>query len=329
MPIDPQTFPMVDVREYLEQTFRHVAQQKGLAFQIVTDTALPATIYTDANRLQQILKNLLSNAFKFTAKGSVEMAIRPSKGPRGDELIEFSVKDSGIGIPIEKQRLIFEAFQQADGTTSRKYGGTGLGLTISREIARLLGGSIEVVSAPNEGSTFTLVLPARYAGAEAQPEELSRTTFEDEYLIGPLPKDASFEGRKILVVDDDIRNIFAINSVLAARAIQVFHAENGRVAIEVLRQHPDVDAILMDTMMPEMDGNEATKAIRAMATFRELPIISLTAKAMKGDREKALEAGATDYVTKPVDPETLLAIIYKWLPRHPPAQAQDADMALA
>jgi len=141
MPIDPRTFSVSEVRDYLEQTFRHVADQKGLSFEIRMDAGLPTTLFSDINRLQQILKNLLSNAFKFTAKGGVTLKVQLAQRERGDGLLSFAVQDSGIGIAIEKQKLIFEAFQQADGTTSRKYGGTGLGLTISREIARLLGGS--------------------------------------------------------------------------------------------------------------------------------------------------------------------------------------------
>ncbi len=138
MPIDPRTFSVSEVRDYLEQTFRHVADQKGLSFEIRMDAGLPTTLFSDINRLQQILKNLLSNAFKFTAKGGVTLKVQLAQRERGDGLLSFAVQDSGIGIAIEKQKLIFEAFQQADGTTSRKYGGTGLGLTISREIARLL-----------------------------------------------------------------------------------------------------------------------------------------------------------------------------------------------
>ena len=128
-----------------------------------------------------------------------------------------------------------------------------------------------------------------------------------------LPEDADFSGKKVLIVDDDGRNVFAIESVLRERDIEVLHAENGRIAIELLEAHRDVDLVLMDTMMPEMDGLEATRAIRDISQFQALPIISLTAKAMKGDREKALAAGASEYVTKPVDPERLLATIHVWL----------------
>jgi CheY-like chemotaxis protein len=229
----------------------------------------------------------------------------------GEGMISFAVHDTGIGIPPEKQKLIFEAFQQADGTTSRKYGGTGLGLTISREIARLLGGSIDVVSAPDQGSTFTLYLPVTYVGAESPSREDAgaRAQAAGEH-IEALPLDLT--GMKVLVVDDDMRNLFALRTVLESRHIDVLHAENGRIALELLHAHPDVDLVLMDTMMPEMDGLAATRAIRDIIQFQSLPIISLTAKAMKCDREKALEAGASDYVTKPVDPEKLLTVIHNW-----------------
>jgi CheY-like chemotaxis protein len=317
MPIDPVTFPIDEVREYIERTFRHIADQKSLSFAVRMDPLLPTAMFSDPTRLQQILKNLLSNAFKFTSRGGVTMTVEPT--PDDPRSIQFSVQDSGIGIPLDKQKLIFEAFQQADGTTSRKYGGTGLGLTISREMARLLGGVIEVKSAPGQGSTFTLRMPASYAGADAVARGNSRDheLAAPEPRIPPLPEEADFSGKKVLLVDDDRRNVFAIASVLKNRGVDVLHAENGKIALEVLRAHRDVDAVLMDTMMPEMDGLDATRAIRDMSEFKSLPIISLTAKAMKGDREKALSAGASEYVTKPVDPERLLAILHVWLHTNP------------
>jgi CheY-like chemotaxis protein len=239
------------------------------------------------------------------------MSIAPAPD-HGDGIISFAVQDTGIGIPSDKQKLIFDAFQQADGTTSRKYGGTGLGLTISREIARLLGGTIDVVSAPEKGSTFTLCLPARYAGAEAiARDEAAANETAPEIPIPDLPEDAVFTGLRVLLVDDDARNIFAIQTVLETRGVKVFYSENGKAALDLLARE-EVDLVLMDTMMPGMDGIAATRAIRDIPHLRAMPVISLTAKAMKGDREKALEAGATDYVTKPVDPDKLLAIIHYW-----------------
>ena len=316
MMIDPKEIKLGEVQEYFEQTFRHLADQKAVAFEIIAEASVPLKMYTDANRLNQILKNLLSNAFKFTDQGKITFNIRSVADLAKGKMLAFAVKDTGIGISKDKQSLIFEAFQQADGTTSRKYGGTGLGLTISREIARLLGGRIEVESYPGAGSTFTLFIPQNYTGTETM-----RSGVLDEESLGSvinaaipdLPIDADFTGRKVLVMDDDVRNIFAINSVLEARQIKVIHAENGKLGLKLLAENPDVDLILMDTMMPEMDGLTATQEIRKLPDFANLPIISLTAKAMKGDREKALDAGASDYITKPVDPEKLLSAIHTWL----------------
>ena len=318
MAVNPKEVANRDIQDYLEQTFRPVAEHKGLIFETSVSPDLPNRVVTDENRLQQILKNLLSNAFKFTEHGQVRLEISVGDKARrypvetlnkAKSVICFRVIDSGIGIPREKQNMIFEAFQQADGTTSRRYGGTGLGLTISREIARLLGGMIDVQSEPGQGSTFTLYLPQKYTGSDAGivagPEDLPEAP--------KLPVDADFTGRKVLVVDDDMRNIFALTTVLKTRGMTVVFAENGKEGLKMLQANPDVDLVLMDTMMPEMDGLQATAEIRKLENFVNLPIISLTAKAMKGDREKCLEAGASDYVTKPVDEENLLAVIYKWL----------------
>jgi HAMP domain-containing protein/signal transduction histidine kinase/ActR/RegA family two-component response regulator len=309
MPIVPRDVKVPEISEYLEHSFRPVANHKGLGFMIEPGADISnAIINTDVTRVQQILKNLLSNAFKFTEQGKVTLKV--TQGLRKlEKVIVFSVSDTGIGIPKEKQNLIFEAFQQADGTTNRKYGGTGLGLTISRQIAKLLGGSIEVESAPGTGSTFTLTLPMRYQGIEGVIE----STESAEPVIPKLPQNASFADKKVLVIDDDMRNIFAITVILERKGMEVVYADNGLTGIEKLKENPDVDMVLMDIMMPEMGGIEATQAIRKMDQFRNLPIITLTAKAMKGDREKCLEAGATDYITKPVDTDNLLSLMHKWM----------------
>lgn len=591
----------------LERTFQPMAANKGLRFEILQDAQLPTTISTDPRRLQQILKNLLSNALKFTEQGSVTLQMQKAAMER----IAFVVSDTGIGIASEKQQSIFAAFQQADGTTSRKYGGTGLGLSISLELAQLLGGTIELVSQLGQGSTFTLYLPEQYStpnltvpvpsvpgnkpdrwplqpaarpnaastliplsprslpprsseieddranlqpgdrvllvieddlsfaqilldmahqqgfkvlialqgqtglhlaqhfipaaitldlhlpdmegwsvleqlkhdpttrhipihimtvdepqprgfqlGAIAHiqkplsPEVLTQTlteinqfidrqlsyllVIEDDRvqaqsiieLIGgddtvstvvhtgvaalehlksqpcdcvvldlglpdmngfalieaikqepnlaTLPiivytgkeltaaeetqlrrltetiiikdarspqrlldetalflhrvqanlppakqqilkqlqqADSTLAGKKILIVDDDVRNIFALTSLLEQYQVEVLFAENGRAGIEVLQANPDTGVILMDVMMPEMDGYETTQLIRQQERFRSLPIIALTAKAMQGDREKCIEAGASDYITKPVDPDQLLSLLRLWLYR--------------
>ncbi|MGC3979744.1 MAG: HAMP domain-containing protein [Steroidobacteraceae bacterium] len=602
--VDAEDFLFTHLLETLERNFRHEAESRLLSFKTDFDASLGRQIQTDSKRLLQVLKNLLSNAFKFTARGSVDLRVtvaREGWSPdhpilrQAHVVVAFSVTDTGIGIAPEKQKIIFEAFQQADAGTSRKYGGTGLGLAISRELAHLLGGELRLSSVPGVGSTFTLYLPLNFMGSAyrqprqtnapsattnyppialtpARVEELlddrdavvegeallliieddphygkvllnlardngfkgivAKTgaeglqlvrkhrptaitldvflpdmlgwtvlnqlkqdpntrhipvqilTVEEERqyslergafsfmnkpattdglanalqriksfaasnirellvveddpaeqmsiaeLIGfddvkitavdsgagalaalrdksfdcvvldlrlpdisgfdllteiqrepslretpivvftgrelsdaeqnelhqkaksivlkgvrsperlldetalflhrvvpQLPankqrmietlhqSDEPLQGKKVLVVDDDVRNIFALNSILERRGMRVVTATNGMDAIQMLDHEPDLELVLMDVMMPEMDGYETMRRIRSNVRFRLLPIIALTAKAMKGDREKCLEAGASDYVAKPVDTNQLLSLVRMWL--HP------------
>jgi signal transduction histidine kinase/CheY-like chemotaxis protein len=620
--VDVSELRLLDLQRYVERTFRHVAESSRVDFNIHLDPALPKSMFTDIKRMQQIIKNLLSNAFKFTHQGSVSLNVGPAAGGwsrENDELnaagsvVAFSVTDTGIGIAPEKQQLIFEAFQQADGSTSRKYGGTGLGLAISRELSKLLGGEIRLISAPGTGSTFTLFLPQSYmqrvqrpprpgsqfaladaaaaaiqkaasvfemdeaspiyeeaepvipandagddrgdigpsdqvllivendlgfarvlleaarkkgfkglvsgsaAGAlsmikEHQPSVISLDIFLPDmqgwrildrlkadlstrhipvcvvstddsrdralnsgaigfiakpvtsgelideameqlktYISRPrrklallMPKgkerdsiikrlkpeevdvvaaegsadickalraeqidclvvrngsgdlqpadlveilekqavtrqlpivmfgaedtgtlgrwkrgDGVFalrearslerlmdtiyfflhrsvaglsqeerqavealhnssrvlEGRKALIVDDDMRNIFALSTVLHDQGMQMVSANNGREAIRLVKEDPSIDIVLMDIMMPEMDGITTMQEIRKLPEKKDLPIIAVTAKAMKGDREKCIEAGAWDYLSKPVDTVHLMAVLRGWLHR--------------
>jgi hypothetical protein len=340
MELHPQRFSLAELVDYVDATFRPMAADKGLAFDVYAEPGLPHELYTDEQRLQQVLRNLLSNAVKFTSSGEVRLTVRrpvdvtfvdPALAENPD-VIGLAVTDTGIGIDEHNLRSIFEAFQQADGTTSRRYGGTGLGLSISRDIAALLGGEIHVSSRPGDGSTFTLYLPVRYDGpidtALAAPSE-SRPTpepprtpqdtlelpeAEEQFTENPID-DEVLSGRKILIVDDDVRNIFALTCVLEQYGIEVLYAENGREGIDTLDRNEDIDLVLMDVMMPELDGYATTEAVRRMPQFADLPIIALTAKAMKGDREKSIESGASDYVPKPVDADHLLDIMRAWLSR--------------
>jgi len=612
MAVDVGNVSFADLQRFVEGTFRQMADLKRLDFQVGLAEDLPITLQTDAKRLQQVLKNLLSNAFKFTERGSVALHARvahegwtpgQSHLDSAGSVIAFSVTDTGIGISGDKHAVIFEAFQQGDGTTSRKYGGTGLGLSISRQIARLLGGEIRLESRPGEGSTFTLYLPAAFpleatgiaetdeatarAGAIEVPKAtlgsrltilptIERTIGDDraeiaagdrvlliaeddpafaqilldlarehgfkgivaqradralalaheflptavtldlrlpdadgwtildrlkhdpatrhipvhvisveenwqrglrlgaiDFLIKPasrdriaeslrsltefvnrpvkrllvveddlvqresittlleggdvettavgsggealdqlqarqfdcmvldlglpdmtgfqlvkrvksevglrklptvvytgkslshteelelgrlaesvvikdarsperllddtslylhrvtdkLPasrqrmleqarrQDPALSGRSVLIVDDDVRNIFALTTLLERNGMHVVHAESGREGLAQLQRAPGIDIVLMDVMMPEMDGYETIRAIREQPRFRKLPVIAVTAKAMKGDREKCIEAGAVDYIAKPVDTDQLLSLLRVWLHR--------------
>jgi signal transduction histidine kinase/HAMP domain-containing protein/ActR/RegA family two-component response regulator len=316
-----------EMADLVERTFRQVAADKSLEFHIALDERLPEAIQTDGKRLQQILANLLSNAFKFTANGEVRLRVEQvSSGwsmghpvlDRGGPVVAFSVSDTGIGIPPSKQRLIFEAFQQADGSTSREYGGTGLGLSISRELARLLGGEIRVASKPGAGSTFTLFLPAEHhiSGETPQPSERKGAAMEErsasvrgEETATASEAGEALAGRKVLVVDDDIRNVFAMTSALEMQGMTVLHADSGQEAVETLKREGNVDLVLMDVMMPGLDGLDTIRMVRTLEGYGGVPIIAVTANAMHGDREKCLDAGANEYLAKPVNVDMLLATL--------------------
>jgi hypothetical protein len=325
--------------DYVERTFRQMASDKSLEFVVSVSPELPPAMETDAKRLQQIVTNLLSNAFKFTNKGRVSLQVENAASgwslghpvlERAETVVAFSVIDTGIGIPVNKQRLIFEAFQQADGTTSREYGGTGLGLSISRELARLLGGEIRLTSTPGKGSTFTLYLPLNYQSSNddstfqpESPEEISALE------PAPLPVSAleaeevapqasnELADKKVLVVDDDIRNVFALTSALEQHGMRVMHAESGKEGIEILKRTGDIDLVLMDVMMPGLDGFDTMRIVRQLEGYKSLPIVAVTAKAMVGDREKCIEAGATDYIAKPVNVDVLLATLWRTMQQQP------------
>jgi signal transduction histidine kinase/HAMP domain-containing protein/CheY-like chemotaxis protein len=324
MDMNPERFALSGLADELEAVFLPLTAEKGLDFGIGIDPGVPAEICTDKQRLRQILHNLLSNAVKFTGRGSVDMRISFTPGRRGDcqACVEFSVSDTGIGIAEESLITIFGAFQQGDGTTSRRYGGTGLGLAICREVAAQLGGRITVHSTLGAGSTFTLYLPLSADGlAEAAgrrpPESSPARTDDVPGIIRPVARPGGHEslhGRRVLIVDDDPRNVFALTGVLELYGLTVIHADNGEHGIEAL-MGGDIDLVLMDVMMPQLDGHATTRAIREMPQFADLPVIAVTARAMAGDRDKSIASGASDYVTKPVDTEQLLSCMERWLSR--------------
>jgi signal transduction histidine kinase/HAMP domain-containing protein/CheY-like chemotaxis protein len=492
--IHAERFPLNTLLEDVQATFQPLTAEKGLDFAVEIDPGAPLELFTDRQRLRQVLGNLLSNAVKFTERGHVllRVGLDPSRRtPDGDDILSFSVADTGIGIAPENLITIFGAFQQGDGTLSRRYGGTGLGLSISREVGALLGGEIAAESELGRGSTFTLYLPCELPGAASgdapspnagepvaitangemhadatkalqlqptppddgtaggrrllvlegargglltllahsavsdltgingpvhvgtavSPEQgiealsaaphqcvvldlgladasafafldrlqedpdlrtvpvlahargkldsaqarLARLRFGSQPLellpsldelreritlhlsaaqpehvpalisepaeagtrVVPAETESheALRGRRVLVIDDDARNVFAITSTLELHGVTVTQAPNGRKGIEALLTAEDTDLILMDVMMPEMDGYTTMNKIRQMPAFAALPIIAVTARAMPGDREKSIAAGASDYVTKPVDTEELLACMERWLTR--------------
>ena len=475
-------WPLSELPPLLERTFRHVAEATRLDFSIDLRPGLPASIPTDPQRLQQVLNNLLSNAFKFTEMGRVEFRAElatsgwsPSHEAlnRAEAVIAMSVTDTGIGIPREQQQTIFEAFAQGDGTTSRKYGGTGLGLSICRELTRLLAGEITLESRQGAGSTFTLYLPiaspvvawsgvpreasssngsAGIKSAQTEPAGPNRSrkriavlerapmdahatqhvlvveddptqrehvvklmeplatkttavatgeeavaalgtdhfdcivvdlglpgmsgwqvidhvrttknlrstpvlvytakelTRKEELKLGRATKtivvkevrsperlrdevgailsrgaqdemadhgtveiESSLAGKKVLVVDDDVRNIFALTALLERQGMDVTSSDNGVDALTALAENNDIDIAVVDVMMPDMDGYATMSRMRSLPFFETRPIIALTAKAMKGDREKCIEAGASDYIAKPVDSSHLVGMLRSWL----------------
>ncbi|MBE6185041.1 response regulator [Heyndrickxia ginsengihumi] len=318
---------------YVGGHFAYLAEQKGIELNVEVDqAALPKICFTDEQRMKQIIKNLLSNAIKFTEKGSVtfkldkadEKAVEQYVRTEGvDYWLEVQVSDTGIGIPKKKQEIIFEAFQQGDGATGRKYGGTGLGLSICRQFARLLGGWIKLDSELGKGSTFTLYVPSLPNGLIAS-EEMFTSQQDDEIAITleqleecndelEFIEEDTFRQKTAIICDDDYRNIFALKNALSKEGMNILTAQNGMECIELLNQHKEVDIVLMDIMMPEMDGYETMRQIRMKDEFNDLPIIALTAKAMKGDRQKCLEAGATDYISKPLKMGQLLSVMRVWL----------------
>ncbi|GEM_PF-216769 len=369
MQIDLAAVDLVKVASDMKRYFAETAVRKHLDFRIEVEENVPSTIFTDDLRLQQILRNLLSNAFKFTDRGEVVLRIGRVPGKRMNpegvayDQLAFSVSDTGIGITEENRQLIFEAFQQADGTIARKYGGTGLGLSISTQLADLLGGEITLDSRYGEGSTFCLYLPCikedeetadlfiplssrRFWSesalvkdepqtqgredsisesklpdlrSEPEPKGVIRIVPDSEggELVGPHASgslfppasgepDLPFAGMRMMIVDDDIRNVYALTSMLEKHGVDIAVALTGLDALDKLEADGPFDMIFMDIMMPELDGLETMRRIRQTPVLSNIPILALTAKAMKEDREKCLNAGASDYLTKPLDMELVI-----------------------
>ena len=342
MTVDADDVPFADLRTSVEQMFAQIARDKGLEFTIDLDAELPQTISTDSKRLQQVLKNLLSNAFKFTSQGNVTLRIAPATAgwnseheglSHADAVIAFAVSDTGIGIPADKQRIIFEAFQQADGTTSRKYGGTGLGLSISREIARLLGGEIRLVSAPEAGSTFTLYLPLRYRPQPERPDETGAELVAEpargrngagRNLLKRLPappvdaaraeldllgaseieddRDAIQPGDRVfLIVEDDLGFARILLEMARETGFKGVVALRGDTGLGLARVYKP-DAITLDIDLPVIGGWTIFDRLKHDPKTRHIPIHIIS---VADERQRGLEMGAIAYLQKPSSPAAL------------------------
>ncbi|MDH4331551.1 MAG: ATP-binding protein [Desulfobulbaceae bacterium] len=318
-------FSLQDSLITLLEMFRESCRDKGLAFNLDVADDVPDLVIGDPLRLGQVLINLVSNGIKFTSRGEITVSIRCLDRDEASVRLRFQVRDSGIGIPPEKLSRIFDAFEQADGSITRNYGGTGLGLTICKKLVGMMGGEIGVDSSPGSGSTFYFELPFglvaahQVSGFEKFNLVLSKTLPADKEAIHGL------QGKKILLVEDNQFNQMLAQEVLGNEGIIVAVANNGREALAMLDD--EVAAVLMDIQMPEMDGYEATRAIRGNQRFAKLPIIAMTAHAMSGDREKCLAAGMDDYVAKPFNPEEIFAVLARYVGEGPTERARTPDVA--
>ena len=301
-----------DLCDQVHKALYYHAEDKGILLQCNADQALPQAVLADSVRLGQILLNLVSNAIKFTNRGDVNLMIS-----KRDEKICFEVRDTGIGIRPERLEAIFDDFAQADSSISSKYGGTGLGLTISRKLVALMGGELQVESEFSVGTRFCFELEMVETDA---PAETRINTTDDSVDSKPL------QGCRILLAEDDPINRLVATKMLSNTGAEVELAENGAIAVSQIHQK-DFDLVLMDVQMPVMDGIEATREIRSKANSN-IPIIALTANAVKGDRERFLAAGMTDYLAKPYTRDGLLGMISQHFGNQTaPEQAESASPA--
>ncbi len=309
--VDPIRCSACHVAADVVSVLRVRAENKHIHLKLHFDGLMPETVYTDTTRLRQILLNLVSNAVKFTDAGEVLLSVRLLEQDQDQPRLEFTVKDTGIGLTDEQIGRLFRPFSQATPVTSRKYGGTGLGLAVSKQLVTLLGGDISVTSEIGVGSAFRFSIQTGALDGVRLLKGMTeaKVDLEEDTKDIPLAQDV-LEGR-ILLADDCLDNQRLLGVILGAAGAEVVFAENGRVAIERVaeaeaEQRP-FDIILMDMQMPELDGYGATRLLRDDGCT--LPIIALTASAMSGDRQKCLDAGCTDYASKPVNRHTLITLV--------------------
>jgi PAS domain S-box-containing protein len=317
-------FDLCEIVEGVTRMLAERAQSKGIEIDSLIHQDVPTRLRGDAGRLRQVLTNLVGNAVKFTERGEVMVRVMLQDETASHALIRVAVSDTGIGIPEEAQRRLFQAFVQADGSTTRKYGGTGLGLAISKQLVELMGGEIGVESVPGSGSTFwfTARLEKQAAGpvhnAPTAHCQTARGEQDEEQMAAPAPPQpaappvAGPVPNRILVAEDNAVNQKVMLRMLKKLGYSADIVNNGREALDALAR-ADYDLVLMDCQMPEMDGYEATAEIRRRENGKHTPVIAITANALQGDRERCLQNGMDDYLSKPMKQEDLTGIIKKWL----------------
>ena len=302
--VEAAPFSLADMLDGIRDVGGVRAAEKGIRLSVAASPDMPGELVGDALRVSQVLINLVSNAVKFTERGEVAVSVSPRHRREDSLLALFEVRDTGIGMSREEVARIFRPFAQTDTSITRRYGGTGLGLVICKELVEMMGGKISVSSEPGRGSVFSFELlfrlPDAVLPAVARPEGGSAPAVR-------LP------GRRVLLVEDNAINQEVATAILAEAGVEVGIAANGADAVREAAANR-YDLILMDVQMPLMDGLEATRRIRALPGLpADLPIIAVTAHAMRGDWEKSLAAGMNDHLTKPIDPRRLFAVLERWL----------------
>lgn len=316
--LDIREFSLLDLLKKMRALFYLSAKEKGLDFEIQIVDSLPVNLIGDSLRIEQIILNLLGNALKFTSAGFIRMTIEQVGEVNEDIRLNITIEDSGIGIPEDKVERLFEAFSQADSSTSRKYGGTGLGLSISLALSELMGGTLSAVSEQGKGSRFRLSLPFPSTTETSQFTMMDLNKHQETAVQNSALDSIEgtvLNGLRVLLVEDVLLNQTMAKELLESHGMIISIANNGQEAIDALLQSPHFDVILMDLQMPIMDGYEASKRIREKVEFDNIPIIAMTANAMEDDVQRCLSAGMQGHVSKPIDEQILLKTILSHISR--------------